>query len=202
MSSEENVEQVALHKIGVEVLERNWGWYLALGIVLVALGTVAVAFAAFVTLASVVLFGWLLLVAGGMAAGHAFWRKRWGGFFIDLLSGVLYVVVGLMIVAHPGASAAGLTLLIAFCLMFGGITRILIALTVAVPHRGWLVFHGVIVLLLGMAIWHDWPLSGMWVIGLFLGIEMILNGWTLVMLGLAVRAPSSETDAHDIDLTA
>ena len=176
------------HSVGTEELRRNWGWFLALGILLIVLGTTALGASVAMTIASVMLFGWLLIIGGVLEAIHAFWRVRgWGGVFIDLLSGILYVVVGFMMVANPGVAAVTLTLLIALFLMLGGIFRIVVALMLQFPHRGWLVLHGLINLLLGIAIWRQWPLSGLWVIGLFIGIDMIFNGWSLVMLGLAAR---------------
>jgi uncharacterized membrane protein HdeD (DUF308 family) len=92
-----------------------------------------------------------------------------------------------MIVANPVATAETLTLLIALLLMFGGIFRIVAALAVQFPHWGWLVLHGAVNLLLGIAIWRQWPWSGLWVIGLFVGIDLIFNGWSLVMLALAAK---------------
>jgi len=178
---------VGFYLAGSEELRRNWGWFLALGVFLVVLGTIALGSAVLATMATVVLIGWLLLVGGIVEAGHAFWRKKWSGFFVDLLTGILYMVVGFMIVANPVATAETLTLLIALFLMFGGVFRIVAALAVRFPHWGWLVLHGAVNLLLGIAIWRQWPWSGLWVIGLFVGIDLIFNGWSLVMLGLAAK---------------
>ena len=110
-------------------LKRNWGWFLGLGIALLVLGTIALGASVATTIVSVWLFGWLLIIGGVLEAVHAFWREKgWGGFFIDLLTGILYVVVGFMIVANPAETAVTLTLLIALFLMFGGIFRIVVAL--------------------------------------------------------------------------
>src|SRR5262249_45146442 len=98
---------------GTDVLRRNWGWFVALGILQIVLGIIALGASVFVTLATVVLFGWLLLIGGVLSVGHAFWQKQWSGFFIDLAMGILNVVVGFMMIAHPLASAETLTLLIA-----------------------------------------------------------------------------------------
>ena len=177
-----------LHLIGLGELKKNWGWFLGLGIALVVLGTIALGVSVATTIVSVWLFGWLLIIGGVLEGVHAFWRERgWGGFFIDLLTGILYVVVGFMMVANPAETAVSLTLLIALFLMFGGIFRIVVALILRFPHWGWLVLHGAVNLLLGIAIWRQWPLSGLWVIGLFVGIDMLFNGWSLVMLGLAAK---------------
>src|SRR5262249_58075517 len=77
---------------GVDLLRRSWGWFVALGILEIVLGVIAVGASVFVTIASVVLFGWLLLIGWVLSAVHAFWQKRWSGFFVDLAMGILYVV--------------------------------------------------------------------------------------------------------------
>jgi uncharacterized membrane protein HdeD (DUF308 family) len=187
---------VSLHLVGQGHLRERWGWFLGLGILLVVLGTVALGSTFLLTLASVLVFGWLLVVAGALQTAHAFMTKRWGGFFLDLLTGLLYVVIGFMVVANPGATAVALTLLIAVFLIFAGVFRVVVALSVPFHNRIWLLLHGLINLLLGVAIWQQWPLSGLWVIGLFVGIDMIFNGWALVMLGLAAKSlPAGPTAA-------
>jgi len=185
-----------LFLVGLASLKKNWGWYLALGLVLIALGTMAIGSSLVMTLVSVVFFGWLLIVGGLAEAAHAFWRKAWGGFVLDLLGGILYLVVGFMLVANPAASAVALTLLIAVFLIVTGVFRVAAAVAGRPPHWGWLLLSGALSLVLGILIWGEWPVSGLWVIGLFVGIEMLFNGWSLVMLSLAARnAP--ESDAAD-----
>jgi uncharacterized membrane protein HdeD (DUF308 family) len=171
----------------VRELKSSWGWFVGLGVVLIVLGMIAIGSAALMTLASVLFFGWLLIIGGLLEAAYAVWQKRWSCFFLDLLTGILYLVAGFMMVANPAATAVALTLLIAMFLLFEGIIRILTSVAVRPPHWVWVAAHGVISLLLGIAIWRGWPLSGMWVIGLFVGIEMLFNGWSLVMLGLMAR---------------
>jgi uncharacterized membrane protein HdeD (DUF308 family) len=176
------------HLIGLDELKRNWGWFLALGVLLVVLGVIALGAAALVTLFSALVFGWLLLIGGVFTALHAFMRRRWSGFFIDLVAGILYFVAGLMIVGHPVAGAATITLVIAVFLLIGGIFRIAVALSVPFGNRWWLLLNGVITFGLGAYIWFLWPLDSFWVIGMFVGIDMIFYGWSLVMLGLTAKA--------------
>ena len=183
----------AIQLTGEGELKRSWGWFLALGIALIVLGTIAIGSTLVMTIASVFFFGWLLIIGGVMEVIHAFWHKRWAGFFLDLLTGVLYVVVGWMAVTNPKESALLLTLVIAMFLLFEGVFRIVTALAARYPHWGWVMFNGVISLLLGIMIWRQWPYSGLWVIGLFVGIEMLLNGWSLVMLSLTGRKLPEET---------
>jgi uncharacterized membrane protein HdeD (DUF308 family) len=176
------------HLIGAEEVRRTWGWFLVLGVVLVLLGIMALGWSVLTTLASVVIFGWFLLLGGVLSVVHAFLRRRWGGFFLELFAGILYAVFGLMVVGNPAVSAVALTLLIAVFLMIGGLFRILTALTVRFHHWIWVLLNGGISLLLGVMIWSQWPVSGLWVIGLFIGIDLIFYGWSLIMLAMAVRS--------------
>jgi len=188
MAMPETSAQIDLFRIGLSNLKKNRGWYLALGVLLVVIGLVAISSSLATTLVSVVFFGWLMIFGGLAEAIHAFWRKDWGGFFVDLLGGVLYFVVGGMLVANPAASALGITLVIAMFLIVSGLFRIGAALVGRPPHWGWLLLSGVMGLLLGVLIWAEWPVSGFWVIGLFIGIEMLFNGWSLIMLAMAAKA--------------
>jgi uncharacterized membrane protein HdeD (DUF308 family) len=192
-----------LRNIGMEELQKRWGWFLAMGILLVILGTTAIGSTFILTLVTMVFIGWLMMISGVLELFHAFTCKQWSGFFIDLFTGILYLVAGGMIVSKPGASALALTLLIAMFLIFGGVFRIIVALVVRYQNWGWLVLHGVINLLLGFSIVNQWPVSGMWVIGLFIGIDLLFNGWSLIMMGLAARnLPLGEANAPDNDKIA
>ncbi len=176
-----------LQLTGFDEIHRHWGWFFALGVALIILGVIAAGSALITTIVSLIFFGWLLIIGGALEIGYGLWRKTWSGFFIDLLTGILYVVVGSMVVANPGASAVALTLLIAMFLMVGGVFRIIAALSARYPNGGWLAIHGVVSLILGIIIWRQWPMSGLWIIGFFIGIELIFNGVALTMLGLAAR---------------
>ena len=134
--------------------------------------------------------------AGATAVVHAFWKERgWSGFFLDLLAGILYVVVGLLIVGNPQGAAIKLTLFIAIFLFVDGIFRIATALAIRNPHWFWVLLNGVVSIALGIMIWQGWPVSGLWVIGLFIGIQMLLNGWSLVMLGLGAKNLPAENES-------
>lgn len=172
---------------GLEVLHRHWGWFLALGVVMLMLGLISISAAMVTTLLSVALIGWLLLVGGAMLVVQAFWTRRWSGFFMYLTVGLLYMILGLLLVSSPALAAVTLTLLIASFFIVGGLFRIISSLTHHIPQRGWFLFNGVISLLLGIMIWAQWPLSALWVIGTFVGIDLILSGWSYIMLATATR---------------
>ena len=170
-----------------EEIKRFWLFFVIVGLVIALFGFIVSGTAIAATKVFTALFGIMLIVAGFVETVHAFLRGRWGGFLLDLLAGILYVVAGFMIVANPGASAIALTLIIAMFLIIIGIFRLVTGMMLLLPHRGWVILSGVISLLLGIAIWRQWPFSGLWVIGLFVGIEMIFNGLSLVMLGFSAR---------------
>ncbi len=172
---------------GDEVLHRSWGWYIALGVILVALGVFALGATVVTTLISVLVFGWALMIGGVLQAGHALWRRKWSGFFLDLATGVLYFVVGLMTVTHPVSSAAALTLMIATFLVISGLFRVIVTASRRDPGWGWRMAHGIVSMVLGGIIWAQWPYSSAWVLGIFIGIDMIVNGVAMMMLGLGAR---------------
>jgi uncharacterized membrane protein HdeD (DUF308 family) len=188
MATELHPSPVASRIADLEVLRQRWGWILALGIVLIVLGAIAIGSSMLMTVATMMFVGWLMIFGGVLEAAHAFTCQAWSGFFVDLLSGILYAVAGFFIIANPAASALALTLVIALYLVFSGIFRIVITLVRRFEHWPWFLLHGVVNLVLGVAIWRQWPLSGLWVIGLFVGIDMLFNGWSLVMLAVLARS--------------
>lgn len=171
--------------LGIEEVRAHRTWFLILGVVLIVIGTIAIGSAELMTMVSVLLFGWLLIFAGLFEIIHGFARRAWGGFFINLMGGLLYGVTGLLMISHPGIAAITLTLLIALLFIVAGTFRIFVAFATPIHHRGWLILNGAISLILGFCIMDSWPVSGLWVIGLFLGIDMIFDGWTEVMLALS-----------------
>jgi uncharacterized membrane protein HdeD (DUF308 family) len=169
-------------------LRGQWIWFLILGIVTIVLGMLVIGVPLMGTLAAVWMLS-VLLIAGGIGQLiGAFWARRWSGFFLALLTGILYLAVGILIIDQPFKAAASLTLLVASFLIVGGIFRIVASLTYRFGGWIWPLLNGVISLMLGIFIWRHWPADALWVIGLFVGIEMVLSGWTWVMLALAVRS--------------
>ena len=167
-------------------LRRSWVWFLILGVVLIAAGSLAIAAAFVTTMASIVLFGILLLAGGAVQLINAFLARTWKGFVLHLFAGLLYLVVGLLMVEHPVQAAEGLTLMLATAFLLGGAVRIVYALIHSFAGRNWIVMNVFISLILGIAIWRQLPESSLWVIGLFIGVDLIINGWLWVMLGLMV----------------
>jgi len=197
--SEETTEASHQPLGALEELHRHWALFLSVGVALMALGIVATLTAGLSTIVAVDFFDWILVIAGAGVTIHAFWAKRWSGFFLQLLAGLLYLAAGWMLATHPELSAIALTLVIAISFVVQGAFRIGAALSTRIDGWDGLLVSGIITLLLGLMIWNEWPLSGVWVIGLFVGIDMFFYGGWFVSLALAVRTLGR---AQDTDRSA
>jgi uncharacterized membrane protein HdeD (DUF308 family) len=171
----------------IDTVQKRWGSFLALGILLIVLGIASIGFSVFVTEFSVIVFGLILIGAGITQIIQSFWARKWSGLLLALLLGILYIVTGAVCVAKPIVSALSLTLLIAAFCFVGGLFRMISSAIMRFEQWGWVFFNGLVTFLLGLIIFADWPVSGLWVIGLFVGIDMLMLGWTWVILSLAAK---------------
>jgi uncharacterized membrane protein HdeD (DUF308 family) len=173
----------------MDVLQKGWGWLLGLGILLSVLGLLLIAAPALGTLAVDLLVGWFLIIGGIAQLIHAFMEKAWRGFLLEVASGMLYLVVGLLLLFYPMAGAQALTIFLAAFLLIEGIVRIAMALRLRPAQGwGWLLFGGIVTVILALLIWMQWPASALWVIGLLVGINLLFTGWSLTMMAIAMRA--------------
>ncbi|HUJ24448.1 MAG TPA: HdeD family acid-resistance protein [Myxococcales bacterium] len=174
----------------------HWGRLLAVGIVMIVLGVVAIVFARQSTIASVMVYGWLIMLAGAVEFAASFWAMRASRVILHLLSGVLGIVVGILLVVHPNAGAQALTLLLAVLFLAGGLFRFSAALTFGFPDWGWDVAAGIVTVVLGFLIWMQWPAASTWLIGTFVGIDFIVRGWTWAMAAAAIRNVTRHAEAR------
>jgi uncharacterized membrane protein HdeD (DUF308 family) len=168
-----------------------WWLFLILGLVSIVVGLVAISAAFIATLASVVAFGVLLVIAGITEVIHAFTVRNGRGFAMHLLAAALYLLVGVFMLEDPVQAAAVLTLLLAASFFVGGVLRIITSIAVHFPAWPWVLLHGVVDLFLGFIILSGWPSSSLWVIGVFVGIDLLFHGWAWVILALTVRTYSA-----------
>jgi uncharacterized membrane protein HdeD (DUF308 family) len=178
-------------------LRRRWGWFLALGIFLIVVGVLAILRPAVATLTVVEVFGFLLLFGAGAEIVSSLWARRWGGFFLHLLTGLLYLFVGAILLERPALSAAGCTLMLAVFFVASGLFRVVFAFSQQFSGWGWTLLSGIVTLALGVLIWRDLPEAAFWVIGTFFGIDLLFIGWSWVMLGLAVRSIPAQEQRKD-----
>jgi len=180
-----NIQTIAV-QIPSEIIQ-YWGWFLAFGIGLLLLGIVAAVRSITATVASMLFFGWLLLMASGIEIAQAVMVGHWAGFFEHLLAAVLFGVTGLLMVARPVVSAEVATLFMAMFFMIGGLFQLIASVALALPGWGWQAADGIIAFVLGILVLAQWPASGLWVIGLFLGIDLIFYGCAWIALALGMR---------------
>jgi uncharacterized membrane protein HdeD (DUF308 family) len=170
----------------IEVAHR-WPWLLALGILMIATGALALWSSFAATVASVILIGTFLLIAGIAHIALALSSRGWRGVGMHLLVGILAGVTGVLLLARPLLGATMLTFVIGIWLIAGGCMRIFGSLVERHPHWGWSVATGAVAALLGLLVLSEWPLSGTWFLGLYLGIDFIFSGSTWVSLALGLR---------------
>jgi uncharacterized membrane protein HdeD (DUF308 family) len=173
---------------GLEPLRAKSGWIIALGIVYVISGFVALGSVVFATVVTVFVVGIMMLIAGAAEVINAFQIKTWGKFLLWLLLGVLYIVAGFVTFENPLLAAAVLTLVLGFSLIASGIMRIVLAFSMkeGTPWL-WVAFSGAITLVLGLVILAHWPVSGLYILGLFLGIDLIFAGASWIGVGFGLR---------------
>ncbi|TWT38573.1 HdeD family acid-resistance protein [Blastopirellula retiformator] len=169
-------------------LRKEWWWFLLLGVGLIVLGLFALGASFITSLAVVVFFGLLLVVGGAVQIASAFWAGRWSGMLLSMLLGIFYVVTGMLMIDAPIEAMQAIVLLIAAFLIVGGLFRIVAALSVRFPAWGWQLLSGAVSVILGLMINKGWPDNSVFIIGLFLGIELIFSGWYWVMLSIGVRS--------------
>ncbi len=164
-----------------------WGWFLAFGIGVLGLGIAAVVRSVAATVASMLFFGWLLVLASGIEVAQAVMVGHWAGFFQHLLAAILFGITGLLIVTRPLISAEVATLFMAMFFLIGGLFQLVGSVAVALPGWGWQAADGIITFVLGLLVLAGWPISGLWVIGLFVGIDLIFYGSAWIALALTLR---------------
>ena len=169
-------------------IAKGWGWLLALGIISIILGTIGLGITATLSIVSVIFFGALLLVGGVVQLFDAFKHAGWKGTFWHVLIALLYLVGGIILVGDPVGGSVALTLVVAAMLVASGVFRAILAFQAkGAPGWGWLLFGALLSILLGLMVLSSWPVSGLWVIGLIVAIELIINGWSCVLMALVGR---------------
>ncbi|MBY0527146.1 MAG: HdeD family acid-resistance protein [Gemmataceae bacterium] len=168
-------------------LQGTWLQLVLLGAVSFFLGLLAISSTFVATMATVFAIGIVLVVAGVTEVVHAILVRNWGGFALHLLSAAMYLILGVFMLEDPVQAAAVLTLIFAASFIVGGVLRIIFALTERFPSWPWVLLSGAVDLLLGLMIFNRWPDSSLWVIGLFVGLDLLLHGWSSIILGLTVR---------------
>lgn len=178
-----------------QLIAQKWGWFLALGIVLIIVGFAAIVFPFVSTIAAKIMLGWLFLIGGVVMIIHAFSAQGWSGVLWSLLVGILYLVAGAYLAFFPLTGLLTLALLLIILFAAEGIFEVIMAFRVR-PHEGWgfLLLSGIAALAVAVLIAMGLPGSATWALGLLVGINLLFSGWSYVFLALAGRR-AHETSA-------
>jgi uncharacterized membrane protein HdeD (DUF308 family) len=171
-----------------EPLRAKSGWIIALGVVYLIAGAVALSSVALATAVSVFLVGIMMLVSGVAEVINAFQVKSWSKFVLWLLLGALYIVAGILTFENPLLTAKLLTLMLGASLIASGIAKIVLAFNMkAGPPWIVVVLAGVVTLLVGLVIVAHWPVGSLYILGIFLAVDLIFTGVGWISIGLGLK---------------
>jgi uncharacterized membrane protein HdeD (DUF308 family) len=171
------------------IAKESVGWSIGLSVLMILAGVLAIAVPPAAGLAVVIVVAWLLIFSGVAHFVFAWYTRTTGGFVWELLLGILYFLVGVYTLRNPAAGLASLTLVLAIYLFAEGLLEFILSFRLRpMPGSNWLLFDGIITLILAILIWRSWPSSSEWVLGTLVGISMLFSGVSRLALSLAARS--------------
>src|SRR5262245_24060795 len=182
---------------GIDELGHRWGWHLLLGAILVALGVIVASYAYYATVASVIVFGWVMIFAGITLGVLSFTTGKWSGFLLSMFAGILSAITGVMLLRAPLSGAAALTLVIASFLLVSGIFRMTSSLAIQFPNWGWSFASGIVSILLGGLLLANWPGVSLWFLGFYLGVDLVVHGVAWSMFAFSEHHAARELHRFD-----
>lgn len=172
----------------IGIAKQSVGWAIALSVLLIVAGFLAIVVPPAAGVAVEVLVAWLLMLAGVAHLALAWHIRSTGGLVWEVLLGLLYLALALYLLVWPAAGLASLTFLLACYLSAKGILVLILAFRIRHLHgAGWLFFDGVTALVLGAMIGLSWPSSSEWAIGTLIGISMLFAGISRLPMAFAAR---------------
>lgn len=162
---------------------------IAIGVLMVILGIVAIARPVYATIASTLVFGWLFIVAGIAQIVYAFRSRGAGQIIWKLLLGVLYLGAGIIVLSNVFSGAIALTLVLGITIFVQGVIQVILAFEIR-PARnwGWVLLGGILGIILGIFIWSEWPFNAIWLLGLWVGINLLSDGIWMITITSAPRS--------------
>ena len=190
------MNEIAATSPAAAPLKKASGWGIAFAVLIILAGIFAICLPFASGVAITVLVGWLLVVSGVFHIADAFHAKGVGAFIWRLLVGIVYIVGGLDIAFHPAWGLVVLAFVLAIILMVQGVITVIGFFRHRKMHgAGWLLFNGIVTILLSLIIWWDGPEAARWVIGTLIGIHLIFSGVSRLMIWSAVRKSASAAPA-------
>ncbi len=180
-------------------IHENWMLFLVEGMVLVALGVLAIIILPLATIGTTIFIGWLFLISGIAGLVTTFGARHAPGFWWSLLSAILGVAAGIVLLAWPVSGAVSVTLLLIVFFLIEGVLSIMYAL----EHKreltgqwGWMLFSGIIDLILAAIIFAGMPGTAAWALGLLVGINMLFGGSAMIAMALHARTNAATSPSR------
>jgi uncharacterized membrane protein HdeD (DUF308 family) len=172
----------------VKVARTFSAWLIVAAILFIVLGAFAIIEPAVAGLGVALLVGWLLIFGGVSHFVSAFEGGGARRVLFEILAGVVFVIGGYYMLTHPLLALNTLTLVLAAVILAAGVCEIITYFRLRSEQAsGWILFNGIVALILGALIWLHWPSSSVWAIGTLVGVNLLLTGITRLMVGLTGR---------------
>jgi len=170
----------------MQEISESLKWFKILGIILIVAGVFSIMVPIVTELTVVLLIGIALIISGISHIIHAIPTRNWKGVFFGILSGIIFLIAGIILIDKPGKALEFFTLVFAMLIFMEGIFEIFTFFQLPSDGpRGWILFSGIVAVFLGTLIWRQWPWSSAWFLGTIIGVTLILKGWALVSLANA-----------------
>jgi uncharacterized membrane protein HdeD (DUF308 family) len=177
---------------GMAALRIHAGWVIAFGIALIVFGMIALASVIAATIATVFYVGVMMLFGAAAEIILAYRAQSWSKFFVWAILGVLYAVAGLLTLSDPLLAATVLTLLLGAALVATGAVRVYLGFHMRDGGPWlWVVASGAITAILGIVILLQWPISSLYTLGIFLGVDLVVAGASWLSIGMALKSHSA-----------
>lgn len=170
------------------VVKRASGWSIALGVLMILLGIIAILAPWEFGILIVYIVGWTAIFNGVAQIFYGIKTHTGGRTILEIILGIIYVIAGVYLIIHPIGGLLAITLLLASFLLVYGVVALVLAFQMR-PHPGWgwVLVDGIVTILLGILIWAHWPINSEWVVGTLFGISILMSGFSRLMISLAVR---------------
>jgi len=169
-------------------IKRASGWSIALGVLMIILGIIAMLAPWEFGIVIALIIGWSAIFNGVAQIIYGIRTHSGGRTVLEVILGLIYIVAGIYLLVHPVGGLLVLTLFLACFLLVYGVFALVLAFQMRpLPGWGWVLFDAIITILLGILIWAHWPLNSEWVVGTLFGISILVSGVTRLMISLAVR---------------
>ncbi len=172
----------------IPIVKESIGWSIVLSVLMIIAGFLAIAIPAAAGIAVNLLVGWMLVFSGGAHLVYAWQTRHNRGFVWELLLGILYFGIGGYLLINPISGLVSLTLALSFYLWLEGVLEFVLSYFLrSMPGAGWLLFDGIVTVILAFMIWRTWPWSTEWAIGTLVGVSMLFSGVSRLMFSLTAR---------------